>query len=90
MLFRSSKKFETGGQRYDEYAQQKRQVNQGKEWIKVALNNVSMFRNPTKDDLVVVTFEQEYRSNNLSNQMKKQQYWVREDGTWKIIYEGAV
>ena len=26
------------------------------------------------EDLVIVTFEQDYQSNNLSNQMKKQQY----------------
>ena len=71
------------------YAQQKRKVNASKEWIKVKLSNTSMFRDPGKDDLVVITFEQDYRSNNLSNQMKKRQYWVREDGAWKIIYEGA-
>ena len=67
----------------------KRQVNAGKEWIKVRTENLSMFRNPGKEELVVVTFEQDYRSNNLSNQMKKRQYWIREDGNWKIIYEGA-
>jgi hypothetical protein len=38
---------------------------------------------------VVVTFEQDYRSNNLSNQMKKRQYWIKEGGRWKIAYEGA-
>jgi len=84
-----SKKFQSGKQRFDEFAQQKRQVNAGKEWIKVKTENLSMFRNPGKDELVVVTFEQDYRSNNLSNQMKKRQYWIREDGTWKIVYEGA-
>ena len=30
-----------------------------------------------------------YQSNNLNNQMKKRQYWIREEGTWKIIFEGA-
>ena len=84
-----SKKFQAGKQGFDEFAQQKRQVNAGNEWIKVKTENLSMFRNPGKDELVVVTFEQDYRSNNLSNQMKKRQYWIREDGNWKIIYEGA-
>ena len=84
-----SKKFEAAGQKYEQFAQQKRQVNAGKEWIKVKTENLSMFRNPGKEELVVVTFEQDYRSNNLSNQMKKRQYWIREDGAWKIIYEGA-
>ncbi|MBW7902635.1 MAG: L,D-transpeptidase family protein [Rhodocyclaceae bacterium] len=84
-----SKKFQTGKQGFEEFAKQKRQVNAGKEWIKVSTENLSMFRNPGKEELVVVNFEQDYRSNNLSNQMKKRQYWIREDGAWKIIYEGA-
>jgi hypothetical protein len=39
--------------------------------------------------MVVVTFEQDYRSSNLSNQMKKRQYWIKEDRKWRIVYEGA-
>ena len=84
-----AKNFQTGDQKLDQYAQQKRQVNAGKEWIKVKLTNMSMFRDPGKEELVVVTFEQDYQSNNLNNQMKKRQYWIREDGTWKIVFEGA-
>jgi murein L,D-transpeptidase YafK len=68
---------------------QKRKVNASKTWIKVATENISMFRNPGKEDYVVVTFEQDYQSNNLNNQMKKRQYWIKEDGRWKIVYEGA-
>ena len=84
-----SKKFQSGKQGFDDFARQKRQVNAGKEWIKVQTNNLSVFRNPGREEFVVVTFEQDYRSNNLSNQMKKRQYWIHEDGVWKIIYEGA-
>ena len=84
-----SKKFQTKDQSLEQFAQQKQQVNAGKEWIKVKLSNVSMFRNPGKEELVIVTFGQDYQSNNLNNQMKKRQYWVSEDGTWKIIFEGA-
>ena len=39
------------------------------------------------DLLSNVTFSS--RSNNLENAMKKRQYWIREEGHWKIIYEGA-
>ncbi len=84
-----SKRFQGSGQNFDQFAAQKRQVNAGKEWIKVKADNLSVFRNPGKEEVVVVTFDQDYRSNNLSNVMKKRQYWVREDGKWKIIYEGA-
>ena len=84
-----SSKFKTADQSLEQFAKQKQQVNAGKEWIKVKLSNVSMFRNPGKDELVVVTFAQDYQSNNLSNQMKKRQYWINENGSWKIIFEGA-
>ncbi|CAB1369517.1 L,D-transpeptidase family protein [Denitratisoma oestradiolicum] len=84
-----SKRFAADDQGLPQWLAQKRKVNAGKEWIKVATDNISMFRNPGKEEYVVVTFDQDYRSNNLSNQMKKRQYWIKEDGTWKILYEGA-
>ena len=84
-----SKRFKSGDQSFDEFAAQKKQVNASKEWIKLKVNNLSVFRNPGKEEVVVVTFDQDYHSNNLDNQMKKRQYWLREDGQWKIIYEGS-
>ncbi len=84
-----SPKFSGGNQNFSQFAAQKRQVNASKQWIKVKIENLSVFRNPGKDELVVTTFDQQYRSNNLENTMKKRQYWKREDGKWKIIYEGA-
>jgi hypothetical protein len=48
-----------------------------------------MLRYPRERDFVVVTYQQDYRSNSLSNVMRKRQYWIREDGGWKILYEGA-
>jgi murein L,D-transpeptidase YafK len=84
-----SKKFSTDNENLADWGRHKRQVNSGKSWIKVDLSNFSMFRNPGKDELVVVTFDQDYRSNNLSNTMKKRQYWTKEGGKWRIIYEGA-
>ena len=47
-----------------------------------------MFRYPG-ENFVVVTFDQDYRSNNLSNVMSKRQYWIREGGRWRIVYEGS-
>jgi hypothetical protein len=37
----------------------------------------------------VINFLQDYSSSNLSNKMRKRQYWIREGGAWKILYEGA-
>ncbi len=84
-----SRRFQSDGQNLDRWLAQKRKVNAGKAWVKVAASNVSMFRNPGKEEYVVVTFDQDYRSSNLSNAMKKRQYWIKEDGRWKIVYEGA-
>jgi murein L,D-transpeptidase YafK len=84
-----AKRFQSGSRNLAQWAEQKRQVNAGKQWIKVAAANISMFRNPGKEEMVVVTFDQDYRSSNLSNTMKKRQYWVKEDGTWKIVHEGG-
>ncbi|GAB2181873.1 hypothetical protein DLREEDagrD3_20960 [Denitratisoma sp. agr-D3] len=84
-----ARNFSADGQGKDQWVEQKRKVNAGKDWIKVETRNISMFRNPGKEDYVVVTFDQEYKSNNLDNVMKKRQYWIKEDGRWKILYEGA-
>jgi murein L,D-transpeptidase YafK len=83
-----SKSFRNNEGGYVRWAEQKKAVNASKSWIKVQLDKVSVFRSPGKQDLVVVTFEQDYRSNNLSNVLKKRQYWLKEGGRWKIVYEG--
>jgi murein L,D-transpeptidase YafK len=84
-----SPKFVAGSQDLARWAEHKRKVNAGKKWIKVGLANMSMLRYPRERDFVVVTFEQDYRSDGLSNVMRKRQYWVREGAGWKILYEGA-
>lgn len=81
--------FKGDGKGLAAWIEQKKKVNAGKAWIKVATHNISMFRNPGKDEYVVVTFEQDYQSSNLSNRMQKRQYWIKQDGRWKIVYEGA-
>ncbi|MEW6164794.1 MAG: L,D-transpeptidase family protein [Pseudomonadota bacterium] len=81
--------FASDGKDLAAWIEQKKKVNAAKQWIKVATENVSMFRNPGKDEYVVVTFEQDYQSSNLSNRMQKRQYWIKEDGRWKIAFEGA-
>ncbi len=84
-----SPRFKSPEQNFEQFAMQKRQVAANKDWIKVSIDNLAIFRNPGREEVVVVTFEQDYRSNNMDNRMRKRQYWVRENGAWKIIYEGA-
>jgi murein L,D-transpeptidase YafK len=83
-----SQHFSGPGQDYASWSEHKRAVNAAKAWIKVGLARISMLRYPRERDVVVVTFVQDYRSNGLSNVMKKRQYWAKEAGAWKIIYEG--
>jgi murein L,D-transpeptidase YafK len=84
-----SPRFSSGTQDAATWAAHKRKVNAARSYIKVGASEVSMFRYPRERDFVVVTFEQTYRSDGLSNTMRKRQYWVRESGQWKILYEGA-
>jgi murein L,D-transpeptidase YafK len=84
-----SAKFNAGRQDLAAWSTHKRKVNSGKRWIKVGLARVSMFRYPRERDFVVVTFDQDYRSDRLSNTMRKRQYWMKEGARWKIVYEGA-
>ena len=68
----------------------KRKVNAAKRWIKVGLANVSVLRAAGREGVIEVTFDQDYRSNNLSQRARKRQYWVEEGGRWKIAYESTV
>ena len=69
---------------------QKRKVNSGKTWVKVGVDDLSLFAYPGSADLIQVSFSQDYRSNNLSNRTQKRQYWIREDGRWRILHEAVV
>lgn len=68
----------------------KRQLNAAKSWVKVAVDDMSLFAYPGEKDMMMVTFRQDYRSSNLSNVTRKRQYWVREGGAWRILAESVV
>jgi murein L,D-transpeptidase YafK len=84
-----SSDFKSGKQKFSAWAKQKRSINAGKTWIKVKVDAVSMFLYPGDGNLAVVTFDQDYASSNISNKMRKRQYWQRVDGQWRIVQEGA-
>lgn len=72
------------------WASYKRQIQASKPKVSVNLTDISLFTYPgAKREMVVVDFEQEYVSAALRNVMKKRQYWVQENGEWKILYEGS-
>lgn len=71
------------------WSEQKAAVNNSKEWVKVDLNDVSIFAAGENASQLVTSFEQDYRSNNLDNRMKKRLYWQREGEGWRIVWEGS-
>jgi murein L,D-transpeptidase YafK len=81
--------FAAGQLKFAAFAEQKRLVNSGKTWIKVSISKLSVFPYPSQPGLVVVSFEQDYDSNNLSNRMIKRQYWMKRNDKWQIVYEGS-
>lgn len=75
--------------KFADWAAAKRRVNQAKTWINVKLSKVSIFEYPGHKQMYMVSFEQNYRSNNLNNVMHKRQYWVQQNGNWKIVAENG-
>ena len=85
-----SKSFKVDNINYAEWASRKKQVNGNKKYINVRTEDLSILKHP-KDDVLVVTFQQHYKSNNYSSVSYKRQYWkLEEDGQWRIIFEGKV
>jgi murein L,D-transpeptidase YafK len=79
--------FRSDGMDFAAWSAYKRRVNVSKRWIKVALDNVSVFRSPGQTPLMVVSFDQDYGSSNLARRTRKRQYWTVEDGRWRIAHE---
>lgn len=55
--------------------------------IEVKINNMSFFEHPGSD-LILVKFNQHYKSNLIESEMTKQQLWTKENNEWKILSEG--
>lgn len=81
--------FRTGSTDIVSWEKDKRRVSASKQWVKVSASDVSIFLVPGHDNLAVVDFDQDYQSSNLSNNMRKRQYWQREADGWRIIFEGT-
>lgn len=87
-----SKDYQGLGKDYASWAEYKRRVNPSKAYIKVNLFDTSIFLYPNgTDPILVITFKQDYSSDNFQRVYRKRQYWrMEEDGNWRIIYEGSV
>jgi len=87
-----SKDYEGLGKNYESWARHKRRVNPSKSFIKVNLDNTSIFVYPNGTaPSMVITFIQNYSSDSFKRVFRKRQYWkMEEDGNWRIIFEGSV
>ncbi len=79
--------------RYDResWSHYKKQVFSGKTYQKIALNDVSILSYPASElypEMKLVSFVQNYQSNNFSGTVAKQLYLVKRGSDWKILYEG--
>jgi murein L,D-transpeptidase YafK len=90
-LARYSRDFFSEGKNFKTWAEEKRRIQQNKSAASVQLSNLSVFRYPDgQQQMAVVSFDQDFKSDRLNSHMRKRQYWILEDGQWKILYEGAV
>ncbi len=82
--------FRSGAQDLRAFGASKQKVNASKTWIKIGLDRVSLMLYPERPDFALVSFVQDYRSNNLSDRTVKRQFWRRENGRWAIIHETSL
>jgi murein L,D-transpeptidase YafK len=58
--------------------------------LSVSLSEVTIFRYPSRDDMLVSTFTLESRIGKSRSTQRKRQYWAREGSGWKIIFESMI
>ncbi len=79
----SSKRFPD----FDEFSNRKVSLHKKKEFIDLEVRDVSIYGYPANQEMLVVTFTQDYRSNNYQSMTRKWQYWANMAGVWQIIHE---
>ncbi len=85
--------FWANGHNIKSWQQRKRRVAKGKQWQKVALDEISLFAYPRTAgngrEMMVVNLKQTYDSNNYNSEMGKRIYLVKADDSWRVLYEGG-
>ncbi len=56
----------------------------------IKLRDITQFRYPGKDDIIVTTFTQDTSLGKNRQSVRKRQYWLREAARWRIVYEANV
>ncbi len=58
--------------------------------LQVKLSDLTFFRYPGRDDMIVSSFTQDNTAGKSKTTLHKRQYWVHEGSEWKIIHEALV
>lgn len=58
--------------------------------LSVAISEMTIFRYPSRDDMLVSTFTLESRIGKTRSTQRKRQYWAREGSAWKIVFESLI
>jgi murein L,D-transpeptidase YafK len=82
-----SPEFDNEGKNFNQWAAHKRRVNKKKTFIAINAEKLSVFDYPNEDNLRLVEFYQDYKSNNYNGAAWKRQFWSQQDGRWQIVYE---
>jgi murein L,D-transpeptidase YafK len=83
-----SSRFKTGrGENLQTWLAKQGTSRSGTGNLSVALHEVSLFRYPARDEMIVATFTQETRIGKSRHTLRKRQYWAKESTRWKIVSE---
>jgi murein L,D-transpeptidase YafK len=85
--------FWTKGYNFVTWSQRKKRIALNKTFQKINISDLSLFAYPeagkANPDMAVARFHQQYRSNNFQSDADKRLYLKREQGNWRILYEGG-
>lgn len=91
ILANYSSKFKTlQGENLNVWLQKQKQVWDGTQTLTIKLKDITHFRYPGKEELIVSTFTQEAQYGKTKSSVRKRQYWMKEATKWRIIYESQV
>ncbi len=85
----SAANFRTYRKTYKQWDQQKRWINRNKKYVNIAVNNLNIFKYPGEEDLVLMQYDQAYRSSNYDVDSAKEVFWKKQPNGWKIVFEGV-
>ena len=83
------KSFFNGRHNYSDWDSYKGRINAFKSFINIQLSNFEILNYPEEEDLVWVSFYQDYKSSNYNWEGRKIMLWKKDSrNRWKIVFEG--